>query len=228
MKKNNHYFLINGINGRMGRALTSFLSRQDNCEYIDYKEFDSNTADITFNNAAIIDFSQPSGLEEVLLSKWQLPLISGTTNLKKSHMDLAHDYALTAPIMLASNFSYGVQRLSFAMKAFLLKNPDIKKCNITEVHHTEKKDAPSGTAKSLASEITVLIPDIEINFSSKRKHNVFGLHNVSFLTATKEVIFHHQAFNRDIFAEGAIAAAFWLKEQDNGFYGFDNYFLNNL
>ena len=220
--------MINGINGRMGRSLISLLSKQKNCEYIDYKEFVSSSADITPKNAAIIDFSQPSGLEQVLLSKHQLPLISGTTNLEKSHMDLAHDYALTAPIMLASNFSYGVQRLSFAIRAYLLKNPDIKECNITEVHHTEKKDAPSGTAKSLASEISALIPDMEINFLSLRKHNVFGLHNVSLLTAATEVIFQHQAFNRDIFAEGAIAAALWLKEQENGLYGFDNFFQNNL
>ena len=220
--------MINGINGRMGRSLISLLSKQNNCEYIDYKEFVSSSADITPKNAAIIDFSQPSGLEQVLLSKHQLPLISGTTNLEKSHMDLAHEYALTAPIMLASNFSYGVQRLSFAIRAYLLKNPDIKECNITEVHHTEKKDAPSGTAKSLASEISALIPDMEINFLSLRKHNVFGLHNVSLLTAATEVIFQHQAFNRDIFAEGAIAAALWLKEQENGLYGFDNFFQNNL
>ena len=212
----------------MGRSLTSLLSKQSNCEYIDYKEFVASTADITSKNAAIIDFSKPSGLEEVLLSNYQLPLISGTTNLEESHMDLAHDYALTAPIMLASNFSYGVQRLSFTIRAYLLKNPDIKECNITEVHHTEKKDAPSGTAKSLAFEISALIPDMEIKFLSLRKHNVFGLHNISFLTAAKEVVFQHQAFNRDIFAEGAIAAALWLKEQENGLFGFENYFQNNL
>jgi 4-hydroxy-tetrahydrodipicolinate reductase len=220
--------LINGINGRMGRSLTSLLSKQNNFECIDYKEFVSSTGDITPKNSAIIDFSHASGLRELLLNKYQLPLISGTTNLEKSHMDLANDYALTAPIMLASNFSYGVQKLSFAIKAYLLKNPDIKECNITEVHHTEKKDAPSGTAKSLAHEISALIPDLEMNFLSLRKHNVFGLHSVSFLTADKEVIFHHQAFNRDIFAKGAIAAALWLKEQENGLYGFDNFFQNNL
>ncbi len=118
----------------MGRSLTSLISKQNDFEYIDYKEFVASTADITPKNSAIIDFSQPSGLEEVLLNKYQLPLISGTTNLEKSHMDLAHDYALNAPIMLASNFSYGVQRLSFAIRAYLLKNPDIKECNITEVH----------------------------------------------------------------------------------------------
>ena len=212
----------------MGRSLTSLLSKQNNFECIDYKEFVSSTGDITPKNSAIIDFSHASGLRELLLNKYQLPLISGTTNLEKSHMDLANDYALTAPIMLASNFSYGVQKLSFAIKAYLLKNPDIKECNITEVHHTEKKDAPSGTAKSLAHEISALIPDLEMNFLSLRKHNVFGLHSVSFLTADKEVIFHHQAFNRDIFAEGAIAAALWLKEQENGLYGFDNFFQNNL
>jgi 4-hydroxy-tetrahydrodipicolinate reductase len=212
----------------MGRSLTSLLSKQNNFECIDYKEFVSSTGDITPKNSAIIDFSHASGLRELLLNKYQLPLISGTTNLEKSHMDLANDYALTAPIMLASNFSYGVQKLSFAIKAYLLKNPDIKECNITEVHHTEKKDAPSGTAKSLAHEISALIPDLEMNFLSLRKHNVFGLHSVSFLTADKEVIFHHQAFNRDIFAKGAIAAALWLKEQENGLYGFDNFFQNNL
>jgi len=212
----------------MGRSLTSLLSKQNNCEYIDYKEFITSKVDINSKNAAIIDFSQASGLEEVLLNNYQLPLISGTTNLEKSHMDLANDYALTAPIMLASNFSYGVQRLSFAIRAYVLKNSDIKECNITEVHHTEKKDVPSGTAKSLASEISALIPDLEINFLSLRMHNVFGLHSVSFLTADKEVIFHHQAFNRDIFAEGAIAAALWLKEQENGLYGFENYFQNKL
>jgi len=212
----------------MGRSLTSLLSNQNNCEYIDYKEFITSAVDINSKNAAIIDFSQASGLEEVLLNNYQLPLISGTTNLEKSHMELANNYALTAPIMLASNFSYGVQRLSFAIRAYVLKNSDIKECNITEVHHTEKKDAPSGTAKSLASEISALIPDLEINFLSLRKHNVFGLHSVSFLTADKEVIFHHQAFNRDIFAEGAIAAALWLKEQENGLYGFENYFQNKL
>jgi len=220
--------LINGINGRMGRSLTSLLSKQNNFECIDYKEFVSSRGDITPKNSAIIDFSQASGLKELLLNKYQLPLISGTTNLEESHMDLANDYALTAPIMLASNFSYGAQKLSFAIKAYLLKNPDIKECNITEVHHTEKKDAPSGTAKSLAHEITALVPDLEINFLSLRKHNVFGLHSVSFLTADKEAIFHHQAFNRDIFAKGAIAAALWLKEQENGLYGFDNFFQNNL
>lgn len=212
----------------MGQVLISLLTKRSDCEFSNFKDFNVNQLNEVSSKTVILDFSHPSSLEKLLLDNPKIALISGTTNLNKRHMDLVLDYALTAPIMLASNFSFGVHKLSSQIRSFLLENENIEKCNITEVHHTEKKDSPSGTAKTLATQISETRPDIDINFTSLRKHSVFGLHSVSFLTPNQEVIFHHQAFNREIFAAGAIEAAFWLREQQNGLYPLDNYFKKNL
>lgn len=228
MKANRAHFLINGFNGRMGQSLIRLLAQKNTHHYSNFKDFDPSHRHAIVQPSAIIDFSDPGDLEKVLLNDYQIPLVSGTTNLDNRHIDLANKYSEAAPVMLASNFSYGVQTLSSSILNFIAENPGITDCDITEVHHTKKKDSPSGTAKSISSEILELNPKIRINYISLRNHDVFGLHRISFFSSEKNVTFQHQAFSRDIFAKGAIAAALWLKDQPNGLHSFNKFFRNNL
>lgn len=212
----------------MGNSLINLLAENNNYQCSNFKDFDPSHYHSITHPIAIIDFSDPLDLEQVLRKDYQIPLVSGTTNLDNRQIDLANKYSEGAPVMLASNFSHGVQKLSASILNFLANNPDIKDCNITEVHHTKKKDSPSGTAKSISSQILALNPKIRINFISLRNHDVFGLHHISFFSAEKNVTFQHQAFSRDIFAKGAINAALWLKDQPNGMHSFNKFFQNSL
>ena len=133
--------------------------------------------------------------------------------------------------------SFGVNSFfNIARKAAsYLKNFDIE---IIETHHRYKKDAPSGTAIKLGEEIVQELnmskdqfnlnrqqnqqerKKDEIGFSSIRGGNIPGEHTVIFHGENESVELTHRAFNREIFADGAIQAAIWLSKQNNGYYSY--------
>jgi len=108
--------------------------------------------------------------------------------------------------VIATNFSLGMNIIRNAIKTIsagsaILKHPVFK---IHEVHHTQKKDAPSGTALSWKE---WLARDVEI--SSTREGDINGIHELSVKTANEEITLRHDALDRGLFAEGAI----WAVEQ---------------
>ena len=101
----------------------------------------------------------------------------------------------------------------------LKNNKLINSVNIKEIHHKEKKDSPSGTAKDLAHFIkNDLNLNIEIDIKSIRDDSSVGVHEVKFSLDNDEIIFTHNAVNRKIFAQGAVKAIEWIITQKPGFY----------
>lgn len=196
-----------------GHSIVSILD-------IDTKNFNFNAANVA------IDFSVPTAaFNNISLAlKNQIPVISGTTGWLE-HYQQAVDLckATKGAMIYASNFSLGVN-LFFELNvrlAQIMAKFDNYQVAIEETHHTEKKDAPSGTAITLAEQIInnstktgwVLNANSDkeiINIKANRLPDVPGTHWVNYTSAIDEISIKHEAFSRKGFALGAVLAAEWI------------------
>lgn len=175
-----------------------------------------------------IDFSVPDAAFKNITTafKNKIPVISGTTGwLGKYQEAVSLCHQNSTAFIYASNFSLGVN-IFFEINKKLseLINP-VKKyeVSIEEIHHTEKLDAPSGTAISLAEQIMEnsdkkgwtledATPE-EIPIRAKRIPDIPGTHVVSYESQTDSIEIRHTAHSREGFALGAVIAAEWLKDK---------------
>jgi 4-hydroxy-tetrahydrodipicolinate reductase len=186
----------------------------------------------------LIDFSKPEGTRHWLsvCHHRKLPIVIGTTGLTPADHRAIDEAALKIPVLQATNTSMGVAVLNAigAMMARMLGDSfDIE---ITEIHHRHKKDAPSGTALTLADRIleatgrpkSKLVfgrnPDSEphhsgdIGVHSLRMGDVTGTHTLHFAGEGERLELTHIATHRDVFARGALRAAAWLAGRGAGRY----------
>ncbi|ELR68679.1 Dihydrodipicolinate reductase [Fulvivirga imtechensis AK7] len=227
--------------GKMGRTIESIAkSRGHN---IVGKINEDNTADLvkyTGGNADVaIEFSQPDAAYENIRYCIEngIPVVSGTTGwLEKKPEIEALCQEKDGTFFYASNFSIGVnlffklnEQLAGLMKDFNEYNVDIE-----EIHHTEKKDAPSGTAITLAEDIIKSIDykkkwinkpfgkkeDLIIN--SLREGRVPGTHTVKYSSAVDDIEIKHTAHSREGFAKGAVLVAEWITDK-KGVLTMDNF-----
>ena len=191
----------------------------------------------------IIDFTIPECTIEILkiAVKLKKRIVIGTTGFTKEDENLIKKFSKEIPILKAGNMSLGINLLMYLTeiaskslgKNFLSK--------IFEVHHKNKKDHPSGTALMLGEGIASgknksldnmigkkylnkkLFPyGSKINFNSLRKGEVIGEHEVSFSSGKEIVTLNHEAFDRSLYSEGALAAAKWLINKKPGLYSMRN------
>lgn len=194
-----------------------------------------------------IDFSVADATEHNIktAAALRIPIVVGTTGWH-THLD---DYIRivkeqNGTLLYGSNFSIGAQVfLRIISRASRLLNPfpqyDVA---IHETHHTQKKDAPSGTAFSIAKKIlsslarktTLKLPSDsspmqpnEIMISSTRVGNVFGTHSVLFNSPFDEIELTHRAHNRKGFAFGAVLAAEWIQNM-TGIYTIEEVIFDKL
>jgi len=167
-----------------------------------------------------IDFSQPDGFDGILAlcRSRGVALVSGTTGLSELQREAMRLAAADIPLLWASNFSLGVAVLGDLARraARYLPGWDI---NIVETHHVHKKDAPSGTAITLADAVAEgcgLRPEIH----SLRDGEVVGEHLVRLVGVSELLELRHDASNRDVFARGALVAAVALNGQPAGYHDF--------
>ncbi len=172
---------------------------------------------------AAIDFSNASSIEEVCraASQHKKALVVGTTGHSLEQRTLIEKTAQSLPIVFASNFSIGVNAL-FALthRAAEILGSEFKP-EIVETHHTKKKDAPSGTAKTLG-EILKAELKIDIPIQSIREGDVVGEHTVTFVGPGERLELTHRAGSREIFARGALRAAEWVVGKPAGLYSMQN------
>ncbi len=188
---------------------------------VDTKYFNIEIADVA------IDFSTPNSAFNNINECFNknIPIISGTTGwLDKFNVAVKNCNKNNGAFIYASNFSLGVN-LFFELNTKLAKmmhNFNWYAIDMEEVHHTQKLDAPSGTAITLAKSIidnsdkenwslNVTDNDKMIPIVSKRIENVPGTHSVTYTSAVDEIEIKHTAKNRDGFALGAVIAAEWLQ-----------------
>ena len=189
----------------------------------------------------LVDFSGPVAFDAALALALQrrAAFVSGTTNLREEQHSALAGAAEVIPVLWASNFSLGVAMLARMARRVAEALPGWD-CEIVELHHNRKQDAPSGTALTLGAavaegrgialaeharyerrgQVGARAPG-EIGFAALRAGDVAGEHTVFFVGEGERIELVHRATDRDIFARGALAAAIWLAGRDPGSYSFD-------
>ena len=183
----------------------------------------------------VIDFSNPGALPEICsyVKRTGTPLLSGTTGMTAEQKAQLEALGAYAPVLWSANYSLGVAVLYRALRTVseVLK-PDFD-IEITETHHNQKVDAPSGTAKLLVEAIdpehdlnpvygregnTGKRTKTEIGVHALRGGTVAGTHTVHFFGPDEELEFTHRATSRQIFVNGALHMARLLPGKANGCY----------
>ena len=213
--------------GKMGKAIEQIIQLQGKHE-IALKISNQNINELTVENLKKVDvaieFTNPHSAEKniMLCQNAGIPVVCGTTgwwqNLEIIKKEVVQK---NGSLVYASNFSIGVN-LFFAITNYassLMKNQSQYKITLDETHHTEKKDAPSGTAISLQKIVQHQLPNQDAPIEAFRLDGVVGTHNIYFKSAVDEIILTHKAFNRNGFAEGAVLAAEWIIDK-KGVYEF--------
>lgn len=188
---------------------------------------------------AVIDFSSADSIDNTIdyCLKTRTPLVVGTTGLSKEQSEKLNSASSQIPLIYGTNMSVGMNTL-FALvgkvAAMLGEDYDIE---IIEEHHRFKKDAPSGSALTLAQNICSAtgkkFPDSlvygrqgsdtqrkkgTIGIHAVRAGDIVGIHSIIFSTLGETVTINHNAHNRDTFAKGALRAAKWLIGKKPGIY----------
>lgn len=223
-----------GAAGRMGKEIveiTQETPKQWKLEFanskIEIAGFKTSRDDVNAlaKSAAdvVIDFSSPEALRALLkaLTKSPKPLVSGTTGITDADMKALKALAKKAPVFWAPNTSLGVATLKQALRSLAaVADYDFQ---VEEVHHRFKKDAPSGTAKLLKTEVDKVTRKTSPTALSMRGGGVPGLHRVWAFGPEEWLCFEHMALQRKVFARGAVQVARWIVDQKPGFYSMDDY-----
>lgn len=221
--------------GKMGKTIERLavergheivLKVDNDIDNADLSQADLSQADVA------IDFSVPDAAFKNISAcfKKQVPVVSGTTGwLKRYDEAVEICKEQEAAFIYASNYSLGVN-LFFELNrnlAKLMQRFSEYNVAIEEVHHTQKLDAPSGTAITLAEQIIEnsdktgwqldSARENEIPVTAKRIENVPGTHTISYNSEVDTIKIEHVAHSRDGFALGAIIAAEWLQHKKGVF-----------
>lgn len=217
--------------GKMGKIIDEIAQKRGHEIVARLKE--TPTAENLNNPDVAIEFSLPDAAYHNIRAclENKIPVICGTTGWleKKEEVEkIAADN--DSAFLYGSNFSLGVN-LFFALNekvADIMKNVDEYSCQLEEIHHVHKKDAPSGTAISIAEGIIKNNPKFnawkleetqgqELGIFAIREDEVPGTHSVYYKSEVDEIEIKHTAFNRNGFALGALVAAEWIKDKKGNF-----------
>ena len=209
--------------GKMGQAIEKIALERGHEIVLKKDEF--NTYEGLTNADVAIDFSIPMVAVENISSCFHanVPVISGTTGWLDHYEEMVSlCKAKNGAFISSSNFSLGVN-LFFELNDYLAKMMakfDSYNVEMEEIHHTQKLDAPSGTAISLAKGViensaytkwTLEEPKSnEIHIEAKRIGTVPGTHTVTYNSPIDSIEIKHTAHNREGFALGAVIAAEWI------------------
>ncbi len=243
--------LLCGALGRMGQEIIREAAQFDFIvrEGIDIKNQDFQNVHVCNDFSqlkekadVLIDFSRPELLKDILsyAKAHALPCVLASTGYQEADEILIQEYANYIPIFKSANMSTGIFVLKMLAKKAkqLLPEFDIE---IVETHHKHKADAPSGTALMLLDAIkeddnTEVFgrplgkcprKDKEIGVHAIRGGSVPGKHELQFLGEQEVITLSHDAQSRTIFALGALRAASFLLNKENGLYQMDD-MMNGL
>lgn len=210
--------------GKMGKMIEQVALQKG---HTIVQKVDVDTKNIDFSSMDVaIDFSMPNAAFDNISSCIQnkVPIVSGTTGWLDNY-----DKAVTlckeknGAFIYASNFSLGVN-IFFELNAYLakmMKNLSQYQVSMEETHHTQKLDAPSGTAITLAEgviensnykawQLDGEASSTQIPIVSKRIGTTPGTHSIAYDSKVDTIEIEHTAHNREGFAHGAVVAAEWL------------------
>ncbi|MCX6896041.1 MAG: 4-hydroxy-tetrahydrodipicolinate reductase [Verrucomicrobia bacterium] len=231
--------IITGAKGRMGKALVACAPSHPNLQVVGQIDVGDDLAAVIAGCDAVIDFSAHTATTGVaaLCAKHQKALVIGTTGHNDTETFEIRKNVEKIPVVWASNYSTGVNTLFWlTRKAAEILGPDFD-LEVLEMHHRLKRDAPSGTAKSLA-EILAQVRHLQYNEAARhgrkgivgertqteigvhsiRGGDVVGDHTVVFANVGERVELTHKASSRDTFANCALRASAWVVKQKPGIY----------
>lgn len=244
--------MVNGCNGKMGQIVCDLVEQNENL--VLKCGFDKNiTGEFAFpvynkiedmieKPDVIVDFSVPIATCQILpyAVKNHIPIVIATTGFSPEEEKLIEEYSKEIPIFKSANMSYDIMIMKKMLQwlAPLLKGTDIE---ITETHHNRKIDSPSGTAQMLADSINASLENTlhceynrhdkrekrdknEIGMNSIRGGNIVGEHTVQFFGEFETFELKHTSYSRNVFAEGALKAAEFIVNQENGLYTMEDMF----
>jgi 4-hydroxy-tetrahydrodipicolinate reductase len=231
--------IITGAKGRMGQALIACAKNFSSLELVAALGRNDPLDAVIDRADVVIDFSLPHATSGflALCQKHRKAIVIGTTGHTPAEKASIVQAAAAIPVVLASNYSTGVNALFWlTRKAAEILGTDFD-LEVVEMHHRLKKDAPSGTAKSLAEILAEVrhqqLDQVarhgrvglvgarqpsEIGIHSLRGGDVVGDHTVVFANTGERLELTHKASSRETFANGALRAAQWLANQKPGLY----------
>ena len=239
--------ILTGACGKMGRVIQSVVENRDNCEIVaGVDRFCDNSApfpvyenlsDVKEKADVIIDFSNPSLLDDLLAYaiETNTALVIATTGYDECQKKKISDASEKCPIFFTYNMSLGINLLAnLAKKAVAVLGDDFD-IEIIEQHHNQKLDAPSGTALMLADAISEEFEKPmkyeydrhskrekrtknEIGIHSIRGGTIVGEHSILFAGRDENITLSHSARSKEVFAVGAVNAALFMKDKTPGMY----------
>jgi 4-hydroxy-tetrahydrodipicolinate reductase len=239
-----------GLTGRMGQEIHLVLQNYESACFVAGCSSTQGSMEQVFSESDIvIDFSTPQAFFTAceFAKKYNKPLVSGTTGFTAEQEEQIKQLSQNIVLVLAANMSLGVNLFfKFAKQmAQVLKNYSEYDIEIVETHHINKKDAPSGTAITLGKKVAEGIEQNfneiakygrnltdekkaknEIGFSSIRSGGIVGEHTLIFGSKDDRIEITHKAYNRAIFAKGAVDLAvkvFNTKNLKNGLYEYGDF-----
>lgn len=235
---------IFGSSGKMGKAVIRATEESDFS--VTTGGFDLNLSSsivATYNNIndvpndfdVIIDFSRPALLGDIinLSKKYKKPVVIATTGYTELEEEKIKALSTEVAVLKSGNMSLGVNLLLMLAEQATKVLGSTFDIEITEKHHNQKVDAPSGTANMIADKIKSVKTDgkivygregeslrdkNEIGMHSLRGGTIVGEHEVMFAGTNEIIKISHTALSREIFANGALKAAEFLKDKKSGYY----------
>jgi len=242
---------IAGANGKMGLALQNLISANPQ----QFQLLGSISRVLTNSSSlltvthldqfaqkpdVVLDFSRPEFALDVAVQAQQqkIPMVSGTTGFNKIHFEELHSIAEDIALLWSANMSLGVNLAMALVKISTAVLGEEAAIEISEAHHLQKQDAPSGTALAFGREIAAVkgapLEELmsydpqqinqqqhqqqKIGFNVVREDNIIGNHRVDFNLESEQLSIVHHAQHRKLFAQGAIKAGDWIVNQPAGFY----------
>ncbi|MFN7181999.1 MAG: dihydrodipicolinate reductase C-terminal domain-containing protein [Planctomycetota bacterium] len=224
-EKNNKYFTIHEQYRKLFDNIKVVMKDEKLLEFKD--DFD-----------VILDFSVPQACVDRAFEVSQLgkPFITGTTGLSNSQISELVEYAQTTPIIMAQNFSWGINFIFSILKTYTNIIPYNYFVELYESHGPQKQDAPGGTAKRIIEILKSekLFKNIFINnfnipltpqdlqvFVSRNSLNT-NEHRIIIKGPYEELIIQHKSFSREVYIENALKACIYSLSLKPGLYYFEN------
>lgn len=189
------------------------------------------------NPDALVDFTVPEASVRYVAACAEagVPAVVGTTGFDDADRERLDAAAERVPVLVASNFSRGVAALRRAVREAVAALPGYD-VEVTETHHNRKRDAPSGTARTILDDVDAARGDAgervhgregiqpreagEVGVHARRAGDVTGEHEVLLADNHETLELTHRAESRGVFAAGAVDAATWVAGRDPGRYDF--------
>ena len=231
--------VIVGAKGRMGEALVRLAKADSRLELAAAVDKGDDIARAIASGDAVIEFAHHGVTPEIakLAAELGKALVIGTTGHTDAERKAIAAAAEKVPVVFAPNFSVGVNLLFYLTRIAAQTLGENYDQEVVEMHHRQKLDAPSGTARRLGEilaeadggsydELTMhgrhgdvgARPKRQIGMHALRGGDVVGDHTVHFANIGERIELTHRASSRDTFASGALRAAAWACAQKPGLY----------